>query len=281
MADREIRRFETPDGLTLVGEVAGPVEAPGVILLHGGGQTRHSWAGTMDRLIGRGYRVVSYDARGHGDSDWSRDGAYSIAAMAADLCAVRQTLTGPAAFVGASMGGLTSFYAAGTSDPLPAQALVLVDIVLRASETGMERVRDFMTRHRDGFASLEAAVEAVTVYNPMRPRDPSGLRKNLREREDGRLYWHWDPRMLDTSPRSEPSPLDEIVACASQVTVPTLVVRGEHSDIVDEEGIAQMLRLVPQTEVHTVTGAGHMVAGDRNDAFSDGVLSFLAHHFPA
>ncbi|WP_084652824.1 alpha/beta fold hydrolase [Edaphosphingomonas haloaromaticamans] len=78
----EQRCFSTPDGLTLISDVAGSPDKPTVILLHGGGQTRHSWADAMKRLADRGYFVVNYDARGHGDSDWSPDGDYSLHALA-------------------------------------------------------------------------------------------------------------------------------------------------------------------------------------------------------
>jgi len=52
-----------------------------------------------------------------------------------------------------------------------------------------------MQSHPEGFATLEAAAEAVSAYNPHRPRpkDIGGLAKNLRKRSDGRYYWHWDP----------------------------------------------------------------------------------------
>ncbi|MFV3126702.1 alpha/beta fold hydrolase [Niveispirillum sp. KHB5.9] len=276
--------FTTPDGLTLVGEVGGPPDAPTVILLHGGGQTRHSWSRTMNSLVGGGYRVINYDARGHGESAWSPTGDYSIQALAADLRAVRATVHGPVAFVGASMGGLTGFYTVGSGEPPAAQALVMVDIVLSVASAGVEKIRRFMQGHRNGFADLAEAVEAVIAYNPERPRprDPSGLRRNLRQGDDGRLYWHWDPRLLDVSPSSEPpSRLDALVSISSRVHIPTLVIRGGRSDIVNDEGIAEMRRLVPQTQVYEVPAAGHMVAGDQNDAFSAGVVSFLDRHFPA
>lgn len=277
------QRFATSSGLNLVGDVGGRPGAPGVILLHGGGQTRHSWAGAMHRLVERGYFVVNYDARGHGESDWSPEGDYSLPALASDLRDVRATIPGPVALVGASMGGMTSFYAIGSSDQPIAQALVMVDIVLRPAEAGVEKIRRFMTAHREGFANLEEAADAVAAYNPERPRpkDPSGLRKNLRLREDGRLYWHWDPRLLDVSPTAEPPSFNEaLVKVSGRVTVPTLLVRGGQSDIVDDDGVAEMRRLVPQTEVYDVPGAGHMVAGDRNDAFNEGVISFLDRYLP-
>lgn len=277
------RRFRTPDGLELAADVAGSADLPTVILLHGGGQTRHSWQGAMTRLIENGYPVVNYDARGHGDSDWSPAGDYSLTALASDLEAIRDTIPAPVALVGASMGGMTSFYASGSIGRGFADALVMVDVVISPAAEGVQRIRDFMTAHRDGFANLDEAADAVAAYNPdrLRPRDPSGLGKNLRRRDDGRLYWHWDPRLLDISPNPEPPSFsDALQAVSGGVTIPTLLVRGGKSDIVDDRGVAEMVRLVPQTEVYEVPLAGHMVAGDRNDAFNDGVVAFLHRHFP-
>lgn len=283
MSNFQQQRFTTPDGLTLVADVGGSSDAPAVVLLHGGGQTRHSWAGAMRHLTERGYFVINYDARGHGDSDWSPGGDYSVRALASDLRAVLSTVSTSAALVGASMGGITSFYAIGTADQTIANTLVMVDIALRPATRGSRRIREFMTGHDGGFANLSEAAHAVAAYNPDRPRpsDASGLMKNLRLREDGRLYWHWDPRMMDQRPTSEPpSSTNELERVGHRVTVPTLLVRGGQSDIVDDESVADMRRLVPQTEVFDVPGAGHMVAGDRNDAFNEGVFSFLCRYHP-
>jgi len=282
MDDFVTRSFRTPDGLKLIGDVGGSDEKAAVILLHGGGQTRHSWAGAMRHLVDGGYHAVSYDARGHGESDWSPNGDYSLPVLARDLQAVLATLRGPAALVGASMGGMTSFYAIGASDKKIAEALVMVDIVLRPAPAGVEKIRGFLNAHQEGFASIHEAAAAIAAYNPSRPRpeDVSGLMKNLRLRDDGRLHWHWDPRLITESPSTEPpSFIRELADVSSRVAVPTLLVRGGQSDIVDDEGVAEMRKLVPQTEVFEVPGAGHMVAGDKNDAFNEGVISFLGRRF--
>ncbi|CAN5216002.1 alpha/beta hydrolase [soil metagenome] len=283
MTSFSLQRFHTRNGLTLVGDVGGPPNAPAVVLLHGGGQTRHSWSGAMRHLVERGYLVVNYDARGHGDSDWASDGDYSYNALASDLRAVLSTIAAPVALVGASMGGMTSFYAIGSSNRQIADALVMVDIALRPATAGVQKIKRFMTAHNQGFATLAEAADAIAAYNPERPRSTnlSGLMKNLRQRGDGRLYWHWDPRMMDQRPTTEPpSSTNELENLSSGVIVPTLLVKGGKSDIVDDESVAEMLRLVPQTEIFNVPGAGHMVAGDQNDAFNEGVFSFLARHHP-
>lgn len=283
MMSFHVQRYANAAGLTLVADVGGPADAPTVILMHGGGQTRHSWAGTMKQLVGHGYRVINLDARGHGESDWAPDGDYRPSSRADDLLAVLATVRRPVALVGASMGGITAFYAIGRSKAPIADALVMVDIVLRPNLEGSKRIIGFMNSNAGGFASIEAAADAVAAFYPERPRpkDISGLNKNLRRKADGRYYWHWDPRMLSTPERAEPPEFfNALSEVACNVTVPTLLVRGGKSDIVDDAGVAEMLRLVPQTEVFDVAGAGHMVAGDRNDPFSAGVIAFLKRHLP-
>lgn len=283
MIDFVSHHYVTSGGLRLAADIGGAPDAPAIILMHGGGQTRHSWVGAMRQMIAEGYHVINLDARGHGESDWAPDGDYSLDARASDLGYVASTLRQPVAVVGASMGGATSFYAVGNGN-VKARALVMVDIVLRPAKAGAEKIRKFMRANLDGFASIEEAAVAVAAYNPDRPRpsDPSGLMRNLRLKENGRLYWHWDPRIMDEQPSAEPPAwVDKLLEVSSGVDIPTLVVRGGHSDVVDDEGLAEMLDLVPQTEIYDVSHAGHMVVGDKNDAFNRGVLEFLGRNFSA
>jgi pimeloyl-ACP methyl ester carboxylesterase len=278
----ETRHYTGFHGLTLVADVGGDPTAPAVILQHGGGQTRHSWRGAMQKMLERGYHVINFDARGHGESGWADEADYGLEALAGDLRAVVATLPHAPALVGASMGGATSLYLAGTNS-VPIAALVLVDFVPRIDLEGARKIQAFMQGHPEGFATLEEAADAVAAYNPHRPRpkDPSGLMKNLRLRADGRLHWHWDPKMMQRNTKVEPpqmlEPLNEM---AKRVKIPTLVVRGMKSDVVSEAGIQDLRARIAHLEVFDVVGAGHMVAGDKNDAFNDGVLSFLQKHLP-
>jgi pimeloyl-ACP methyl ester carboxylesterase len=82
-----------------------------VLLLHGGGQTRHSWRRTGARLAALGWSAVAVDARGHGDSDWDPAQDYSHHAMVDDLDAIVAQLGEPPVLVGASMGGITALLA--------------------------------------------------------------------------------------------------------------------------------------------------------------------------
>lgn len=275
------RRYSVPGGLGVAADVGGDPSQPAVILMHGGGQTRHSWRGAMSELLAQGYHVLNLDARGHGDSDWAPDADYSLEALAADLRAVMATLPSAPALVGASMGGATALYAVGNSVAQIASALVLVDIVPHVEKSGADRIFEFLRGNPQGFATLEEAADAVAAYSPHRPRpkDASGLMKNLRSHADGRLHWHWDPRFLDR-PRSTEPPVftDLLLDAARQVRIPTLLVRGLKSDIVSDAGVAGFREALPALEVVDVAGAGHMVAGDKNDAFNQSVVAFLRRH---
>ena len=304
-------------GLRLVGDRWDPptgVSRGIVLLLHGGGQTRHSWRRTGERMAEDGWTAIAMDARGHGDSDWDPGQDYSHVAMAEDLGEIVRQLGVPPVLVGASMGGNTALFAQGRAPSL-GRALVLVDITPRIEPAGVKHIFEFMTSAPNGFADLEEAADAIAAYNPNRKRPASleGLKKNLRLR-DGRWHWHWDPAFMkireearrelgdgvlgaagpegasagrdasDGASLSSEEFLaeaeqnirgDRLRTAARSIRVPVLLVRGEQSDIVSEEGVAELLELIPHAEYVDVTGAGHMVAGDDNDVFAGRLGDFL------
>ncbi|ONM49315.1 alpha/beta fold hydrolase [Nocardia donostiensis] len=273
-------RLRGSGGIELVADQFGPPDGPLVVFLHGGGQTRHSWKRTGAKLAESGMRVVTLDARGHGDSQWAPDRDYRRETMVADLIEVLDQLGGPAVVVGASMGGITGLLATAVPGNAAITALVLVDIVTRPETEGVMRVIDFLGKHRDGFDTLDEVADAVAEYMPHRPRpkNTDGLLKNLRER-DGRWYWHWDPGMLgdsDSDTVLDHERLTETMERAARaVTIPVLLVRGLRSDVVSEAAAAHFQELVPHAELVEIGNAAHTAAGDDNDAFTDAVAQFV------
>ncbi|MEE6174934.1 alpha/beta fold hydrolase [Mycobacterium sp. 050134] len=247
-----------------------------VLMLHGGGQNRHSWKKTGQVLADNGFHVIILDGRGHGDSEWASDGDYSIDAFTSDARAVVDQVGKPVVVVGASLGGMTGILLARILGPEKVIGLLLVDIVPRVETVGTDRIRDFMSSGMEGFESLDEAAEAVAAYLPHRtkPRSPQGLTKNLRLR-DGRWFWHWDPAFLANPENSPIGRTDEIKRAAAELAVPVLLIRGKLSDVVSQEGAEEFLRDVPTAEFAELSGAGHTAAGDDNDAFSDAVLDFV------
>lgn len=265
--------------VNLAADVTGPVAGPTILFLHGSGQTRQSWGSALAQASERGYRAISLDLRGHGDSDWSADGEYSLDRFAADLRQVIVQLEREPILVGASLGGIIGMMIAAAPPPR-LRGLVLVDITARVEMSGANEVIAFMDGAPDGFASLEEAAAAVSAYLPhrSRPTNTNGLKRNLRLR-DGRYHWHWDPALMrmgrDASGKIKADQPNSLEKLARAIDIPTLLIRGSRSRIVSEDGAREFLELVPHAEFVDIAGAHHMVAGDANDAFNAAVFDFI------
>ncbi|MGK2908849.1 MAG: alpha/beta fold hydrolase [Sphingobium sp.] len=275
------RRTFRGAGVDLVGDVQGDPDGQTVLFLHGSGQTRLSWSRALTQAAERGYRAISLDLRGHGDSAWSPDGVYDLETFTSDLRSVIEDIGIAPIIVGASLGGLVGMLLAG-AEPAALKALVLVDITARIEMEGSREVMDFMAAGSDGFSSLEDAADAVAAYLPhrKRPQDVSGLAKNLRLR-DGRYHWHWDPAFMsmgqDTQLQEAGS--NRLETAARRLAIPTLLIRGGRSRIVTAEGAREFQEMVPHADYVHISDADHMVAGDANDPFNDAVFSFIDRQF--
>jgi len=275
----QLTRFEGFEGIHLVADVWGDDDAWPVVLMHGGGQTRHAWGSTAQVLAESGWRAVSLDLRGHGDSEWALNGDYSFTAYAADCIAVADAVGRPPVVVGASLGGVSAIMAEGASDRVVSSGLVIVDITHKSNPEGLQRIHDFMSSGLEGFATLDDAAAAIASYTPNRTKrvNPAGLMKVLRQRGDGRWYWHWDPKFIQRGRQEVPGQDFQALfeAALRNIGVPTLLVRGLLSDVVTDEGVKAFLDAIPGAKLVDVGGAAHMVAGDQNDVFSHSVVEFL------
>ena len=263
-------------GVHLAVDFVGDPGAPPVILLHGGGQTRHAWGTAAHSLAERGYLALAVDSRGHGDSDWSLGVDYSMRSFVGDMTALMQRLDAAPVLVGASMGGQIAMVTAAES-MAAVRALVLVDVTPRIDPEGRARILRFMQSHPSGFANCEEAADAIAEYLPHRPRprDLSGLKRNLRLRDDGRYHWHWDQRFLGAYEPDAEEGERRYSYAARRIRVPTLLLRGSQSEVVTMENVRHFQTLIPHAEFFDVAGAAHMLAGDRNDAFNAAVIEFL------
>lgn len=275
------REFAGFAGGPLVADVYGPVGAPTVLLLHGGGQTRHAWGQAAQVLGDAGWYTVALDLPGHGDSAWAADGDYRIEVLADTMLRIWRELGTPLAVVGASLGGLISMAAVGrTKEPL-INALVLVDIAPRMEEAGVERIVRFMRAQPDGFATLEEAAQHIADYRGRPMEGPvEGLKKNLRLNAQGRWVWHWDPQLMSEANHNHRRDADGYERALRGLQAPTLLLRGQRSDVISEEDARALVQTMPLARFIDLKGAGHMIAGDANDAFAASVADFLHEVMP-
>lgn len=250
---------------------------PAVVCLHGGGQTAYMFEELGAALRDR-YHLLAPDLPDHGDSD-PIDDVLAPGTIASTLPAFLDDFgLARAAFVGASLGGLTAIRFA-EAHPERVASIALIDVGHRLESEGVRRIIDFMAAH-ESFASLEEAAAEIARYLPQRRAvRPERLTRNLRQRPDGRWEWKhgFGRRLRAASTERHPADnletfLEGVGEAARGLRCPVLVLRGERSDVLSRQGAEEVAALIPGARLETVSQAGHLAAGD-NPASTVGLVS--------
>lgn len=271
-------KFVTANGMRFHYLEWGSAANPPMLLLHGFAQTCHSWdfvaLGFSDD-----YRVIVLDQRGHGDSDWAADGDYSPETQQNDISAVVSEIgLEDFTLMGLSMGGRNSFtYAANNPDRV--RALVIVDAGPQNMQQGTQNIRNFVQQD-DELDSVDAFVERVLKYNPRRPPEQirGSIMHNLKQLPNGKWTWKYDKRLRRPGRRmgSDPETEKRLWGYLEALQCPTLLVRGGASDIIAMDTADKMHAVIPNSQLATIEGAGHLVMGDSPAGFQRAVSEFLA-----
>ena len=258
----------------------GEPKNPTIIMLHGFAQQSHSWDFVALGLCDK-FRIVAFDQRGHGDSDWSQNHNYSLNDYHNDIDNLIKHLgLSETLMVGMSMGGRNAFtYAA--SHPDLVSALVVVDAAPVAQSSGRDKIRNFVSQE-DVHPSIEEFVRMVHGYTPNRPIDQiwGSIKHNVKQLSDGSWTWKYDKflRSPDRDFRSESKDVsDAMWASLDMLKAPTLLVVGEDSDIVSLDVANQMINRISNSQLVSIPNAGHRVMGDNPVAFQSAINEFLSN----
>jgi pimeloyl-ACP methyl ester carboxylesterase len=270
-------RVPAHDGINLHVEAYGHRADLPILMAHGFGQSRLAWSASAAALAVSGFYCLAADGRGHGLSSWNGNDRYEMDQFIEDARTLVAKVGGKPIWVGASMGGLIGMIAEAETAGGLFEALVLVDVTPRWETQGVERILDFMRAHPQGFASVDEARDAVLHYLPHRAERASSdrLAKMLVTMPNGRLRWHWDPRLLNEVGERGEEYLGRLHSAAGQLRLPVLLISGDKSDVVSTTTIDEFLKLVPHAEHQRIADATHMVVGDDNHTFTQSVSTFI------
>lgn len=273
----EVRRLthRTEDGraISALRWGSGPVE---IVFLHGGGQNAHTWdtvALALDRPI------LAIDLAGHGHSDgvavdrpvgprsFAADVVPFIAAEAPDAVGV----------VGMSLGGLTALEVA-TLAPHLVRRLVLVDVTPGSDREKASDVIAFLAGP-ESFASFDEILERTILFNPTRSRSSlvRGVLHNAVERADGTWVWRHqrEDRTTLAGPDGPGLDFEDLWDHVAGLSMPTLLLRGDRSPVVDDADEARFRSVQPTATVLTVADAGHSIQGDQPLVLAGHLTEFL------
>lgn len=267
------------NGLRLLCRHWGDPSAPAIVLLHGLRGFSGTWR-VFAASLANDYHLIALDQRGRGESDWDPQHNYYTDAYLADLeGVVDQLALTRFALLGHSMGGTTSYvYASRHPDRLA--ALIIEDIAPGSSTRGRgaERIVAEMATLPESFGSWR---EAMHYWRERRPGISEAaleqrLAETLREDSDGRVIWRYDAggiRKTRTNP--DPSRIVDLWPVIGELVVPTLLIRGERTDICPAETVDEMCRRNPHITQVTVPGASHYVHDDDPARFAEHAREFL------
>ncbi len=254
----------------------GNPDNPPLVLLHGVGQTCHTWD-LFAAAMSPHFHVMAFDQRGHGDTDWAPDKDYSRKTMVKDAEAFTTALGLDRFFLtGMSMGGANSLAFTG-QNPDRVEALVVVDVGPRVENKGVQHIRNFMKDFRE-FDSLDDAAAVIHKFNPRRPLEV--IRKytvvyNLKQLPSGKWTWKYDTYFSEGHSRGDVKQMEqELSTEVKKISCPTLLVKGAESDVLSLDGARLLQAAVPGSEFALIPGAGHSVMGDNPPAFEAAVREF-------
>jgi esterase len=234
--------------------------APPLVCVHGYTSSADTFNGFARHFRDR-FHIVALDVRGHGESEWSPDGAYSYRDQAGDLAAFADWLgLGQFILLGTSMGGIIAMtYAMEHGQRL--RALVLNDIGPEV-EHGSQRITQMVGSRPDEFETLDDAMVYRREASPIvAGRDAADQRELalgvLRQRSDGKWGWKMDPAYIRQRIERGAPVRPDLWPALARLTCPTLAVWGTDSDVLSKAQVRRMVETLPKGELLAIPGVGH------------------------
>ena len=264
-------KFVTVNGLQIHYLDWGTAGKPPLVLLHGIARVAH----TFDHVaphFSKNYQVIAVDMRGHGDSDWHPQGAYTVEDYTSDIEALIGHLKlRNIVLWGASTGGRVVQMIAGRH-PEWVSAVIVEDVGPERPPAVSNRRGDRMAKEANGWATMDEMLVQIKVENP---RTSDAILRNLaqygsKKREDGRMVWKRDPAILKGF---VPTELWDTVR---KIKAPIIYVLGGVSTIVPPETQRELQTALPQVQIVTLPGLGHYPSSEKPEDFLAIVDRFLA-----
>ncbi len=266
----------------------GNAGAPPLLLVHGGRDHCRNWDWVAEHLA-RDWHIIAPDLRGHGDSEWPKDGTYMMSGYIYDLAQlVHQLRVAPVTLIGHSLGGNIALRYAGLYPENVAKLVAIEGLgaspkmkAQRLAKPFAERMRAWIDAQRGlsgrlprRYASVEDAFKRMQEENKHRtPEQARHLTQHgVSQNEDGTYSWKFDNYVRSWPPYDMPEA--DIEELWTRIACPTLLVYGRESWASNpiEDGRARNFK---NAEIVTVDGAGHWVHHDRLDEFLALLRRFL------
>lgn len=254
----------------------GRPSAPPVLLLHGLNVQSHTWD-PIARRLADDYHVIAMDMRGHGESGWAQSG-YRVRSMARDVHALVDELgVGPVSLVGHSAGARVAISVAGEA-PATVSRLALSDAGPQTTQEGAIAMVEFIqsTTAIKGFRSEQDARDHYMQQHPEWEEEFIDLhvRYQVRRNWAGKLVLKADPDVQWVTGSVSLPDVEYLWSMAERLDMPTLLMVGRHSNILDDDLVERMRSTMPGATVAWFD-TGHYVPREQPEQFTKVLANFL------
>jgi pimeloyl-ACP methyl ester carboxylesterase len=240
-------------------EWGAPDNADVVICVHGIGRNGRDFD-VLGEALAPTHRVLAVDMPGRGASEWLRDPMDYVTPVYLGTLTALVARSGAAAvsWVGTSMGGIHGMvFAAQPGSPV--KRLVVNDVGPVIEPAALARIGQYFGTDPDfdTYADIEAYVRTISApFGALTDAQWEHLvRTNVRQRDDGRWVVGYDPGIAVPF-RAQPAPPD-LWPLWDAIRCPTLVLRGEHSDLLSKSTATAMSERGPRARVAEIPQVGH------------------------
>jgi pimeloyl-ACP methyl ester carboxylesterase len=265
-------------------------DKPPLLLVHGGRDHCRNWDWVAEALRDE-WHIIAPDLRGHGDSQWSTDGSYTLAGYVYDLAQlVHQQRLAPVTIIAHSLGGVIALRYAGIY-PETVARLVAIEglgpppaiLAQRAAKPIHQRMDEWILEQRGlagrlprRYASIEDAFKRMQEENPHLTAEQArhltvhGVNQN----EDGTYSWKFDNYVRSWLPYDMPG--RDVQQLWSRIASPTLLLYGKESRWAGDPASDGRAAHFRNARVVGIEGAGHWLQHDRLDDFLRLVRTFFS-----
>jgi pimeloyl-ACP methyl ester carboxylesterase len=270
-------RYLYTNGLRLHYLDWGNDEQQPMLLLHGFLGHAHVWD-DFALTFRAHYHLIALDQRGHGESQWSKEAAYSIDDHFSDIAHFIETLDlNDLIVVGHSMGGRNALFYAACS-PQKVKRLILVDSRPNDNPQASQALRHLLVSFPLRAGSLNEVAQALqNLYPYLSKKFCHHIASHgYRQVQDGEFVPKCDMAMRLQSEGAGYA-TEDLWLFMKQVTCPTLIVRGKQSPFLSRQDARKMCKLIPKAELREIPESTHMPAQENPMAFNKIISHFLNH----
>ncbi len=246
-----------------------------MLLLHGFMAHAHVWDDFASSLRNH-YHILALDQRGHGESQWAEDAAYTIDDHFLDIYQFIEALgLADLILVGHSMGGRNALFCAACI-PRKIERLILVDARPGNNQQASRALRDHLATLPLQADSLNQVARAIQTLYPNLSQEICFNMANhgYKKAQEGKYVPKYDVRMSIQAERSGYA-AEDLWPLMENVVCPTLIVKGKESDFVSHEDANKMNKIIPRAQLNEIPDATHLPALENPRVFIKVISDFL------